>query len=547
MRRLLATGFGFGLAVSPSLVFAQQPGTSAPRSPVRIVAVRTAENTSITARGQAGSPLPPMGSPLTPMPPMSGSPIPMPMPMGGTPPGQLGMPRPLGSGPSITEVPPGARPPGVVLGPAIPEGGHPTQVYPQGGYGGYPRPELDAPLFEGCYAPGVQTWGGYTLGAPAPAPVAAAPAYSQVLAPWGPGQANRWWLSAEYLLWFTKSAEYPELLSTSSPAFSGILGNGDSRVIFGRGSFGDTLHSGGRFGAGRYFGCDQRWGVDASVFFLGTSHNHFTANSSDFPVLARPFFNVNQGVNFSEVVTSPALSVGSATIDSELSLWGADANLRRRLAGTSCSRLDFLAGFRYLDLREGVRITETFMRTPNSPTSIGVPNAMSGTVFDSFRTTNQFYGGTIGLAGEMRRGRWFSNLTGKVSLGTVHEKVMIDGGQTIAFDTGAVGTARGGLLAVPGANLGTYSQNKFAVVPELGFNLGYQVTPHCRAFIGYNVLYLSSALRPGDQIDTNLDITRIPNFPVPGVSPFPVARPTVPLKDKDFFAQGVSFGLQWNW
>ncbi|QEL17228.1 BBP7 family outer membrane beta-barrel protein [Limnoglobus roseus] len=582
MRRLLATGFGFGLAVSPSLVFAQQPGMTAPRSPVRIVAVRSTDDPTITARGQAGGmPMPPMGSPMSPVP--MGSPIPMPMPGSGSsspPPAQLGMPKPLGQGPSITEVPGGRPPqqpvpgmqgtpystpypyqyqpqpgyPGATLGPAspvMPESPHPTTVYPQGGYGGsYPRPELDAPLFEGCYAPGVQTWGGYQMGgAPAPAPVAAAPAvgYGQLLAPYGPGGMNRWWLSAEYLLWFTKSAEYPALLTTSSPAFGGIQGSGDTRTIFGNGSFGDTLHSGGRFGIGRYFGCDQRWAFDGSVFFLGTNNNSFTANSADYPVLARPFTNVNQNIPFSEVITSPGLSVGMAQIDSEISLWGAEANLRRRLAGTSCARLDLIGGFRYLDLREGVRVTETFMRTPDSPTSIGVPNAMSGTVFDSFRTVNQFYGATVGLSGELRRGRWFSNLTTKVSLGTVYQKAIIDGGQQIVFDTGAIGTASGGLLTAPGANIGTYTQNKFAVVPEVGFNLGYQVTPNCRFFVGYNFLYLSSALRPGDQIDTNLDITRIPNFPVPGVSQFPVVRPTVPLKDKDFFAQGVSFGLQWRW
>ena len=74
----------------------------------------------------------------------------------------------------------------------------------------------------------------------------------------------------------------------------------------------------------------------------------------------------------------------------------------------------------------------------------------------------------------------------------------------------------GGLLALPGANIGRYTQSKFAVVPEAGVKIGYHLTPNLRLAVGYNFLYLSSVLRPGDQIDTGLDVTRIPNFPLPG-------------------------------
>lgn len=532
MRRLLAAGLGFGFALSPLVVTAQQP---AGRSPVRLVGVRAADDGIVPARAQA--PLPPMGNPV-PMPmPMGGTQPPMPMPMGSGTPAQLGMPKPLGQGPTIREAPGTPMPVpmgGVTLGPAavVPgETPHPTTTYPGGAYN--PGVQLDAPLYDGCY--------------PAPQATYTPPAYGQLLAPYGRGSAGRWWLSGEYLLWFTKAAEYPALLTTSSPAFAGIQGSGDTRTIFGNSSFGDTLHSGGRFAVGRYFGADQRWGLEGSAFFLATNRDSFTANSGDFPVLARPFFNVNQNIPFSEVITSPGLSTGGARIDTESALWGAEANVLRRLGCNPCSRLDLIGGFRYLDLREQVTVTESFVRTADSNTGIGVPTAAAGTVFDSFRTTNQFYGGTIGLTGERRRGRWFANLTTKVSLGTVYQTAEISGGQTITFTNGGIANYAGGLLTAPGANLGTFTQNKFAVVPEVGFKLGYQVTPYCRAFVGYNFLYLSSALRPGDQIDPNLDITRIPNFPVPGVSPFPVVRPSVPLKDKDFFAQGVSFGLQWRW
>jgi hypothetical protein len=531
MRRLLAAGLGF--TAFHATVYAQPPGSAAPRSPVRISAARAADEPSVIVRAQAGGnlPLPPMGSPM-PM-PMPGGQPPMPMPMGAAP-MQLGMPRPLGQGPSIREVNPQ---PGATLGPAVgmpAEMPHPTYV--PSPYSMVPAPDLDAPLFGGSNSPRCGP-GGCAPGVPT---------FGRLLAPYD-GDPHRWWLSAEYLAWFTKSADFPALVTTSSPASAGILGNADTRVLLGNGTFGDTFHSGARFAVGRYFGCDQRWAIDGSVFFLDESSTTFRANSTEFPVLARPFTNLNQNIPFSELITSPGLSTGSATVTFNTELWGADLNIRRRLAGNACSRLDLIGGFKYVSLSEDLRIVESFTRTADSDMTIGVPEAVSGTVFDSFRTENHFYGGTVGLSGERRRGRWFTNLTGKVSMGTMEQQVIIDGGQTIALSNGTTATAVGGLLAVPGGNIGSFSRSRFAVVPEVGFNIGYQITPHCRFFVGYNFLYLSNVLRPGDQIDTDIDITRIPNFPVEGVTRLPIAKPTVPFRDRDFFAQGVNVGLQWRW
>lgn len=550
MRRLLA-GIGCGLALTPALAQAQSP-----RSPVRLLGVRSADEPIQVARAQTGG---------TPMPmPMPGTPIPKPMPaptnpMGsGSPSTPLGMPTPFGGGPSIAEYPNSPYPmapgypghyPGVTLGPAfggMPEQPHPTMTYPQsGGPEAYGQnfPQLDAPLYDGCYsAPGAYgNYGNYDPGV-------VRPGFAGILGGCGPYCGpNRWSLSAEYLLWFTKAAQFPALLSTSSAGFNGILGAGDSRVILGNGPFGDTLHSGGRFGFSRALGNADLWALEGSAFVLGSNGDEFRADSTQYPVLARPFTNANQNIPFSQVLTSPGLSTGSAAVKFENMLWGAELNLRRRIAGGACSRLELIGGFRYMNLSEELNITEMFVRTPNSPTSIGVPSAVAGTVVDNFRTENHFYGATIGLAYERRRGRWFAALTTKVSLGQVEQQVTINGSQTITFDGGAVGRYTGGLLAVPGANIGTFSQRSLAIVPEVGLNVGLQVTRHCRAFVGYNFLYIDGVARPGDQIDQNIDITRIPNFPVTGVTRLPFTQPGVPLKESGFFAHGVSFGLQWKW
>jgi hypothetical protein len=127
----------------------------------------------------------------------------------------------------------------------------------------------------------------------------------------------------------------------------------------------------------------------------------------------------------------------------------------------------------------------------------------------------------------------------------MRQQLTIDGAQTVTTAAGQT-TVPGGLLALPGANIGNYSQNKFAVVPEFGMNLGYHITPNCRIFVGYTFLYASSVLRPAEQIDTTIDVTRIPNFPTQATRLNSV-RPAVPLSTTDFAAQGINFGLQFKW
>ena len=130
------------------------------------------------------------------------------------------------------------------------------------------------------------------------------------------------------------------------------------------------------------------------------------------------------------------------------------------------------------------------------------------------------------------------------------EQVEINGGQQLLTTTGAATTVPGGLYALPGANIGRFTQNRFAVVPEVGLQLGYYLTPHWRFAVGYNFLYLSNLVRPAGQIDPGLDVTRIPNFNLPGgptVSPLPYVRPTPTFKETDLFLQGISFSLQFTW
>ena len=163
-------------------------------------------------------------------------------------------------------------------------------------------------------------------------------------------------------------------------------------------------------------------------------------------------------------------------------------------------------------------------------------------VFDSFETRNQFYGGQVGARAEYRRGPWFLDLRGMVALGNTRQSVTINGGQAVTDANGTTTLFTGGLLALP-TNIGRVTRDRFTVVPELTINVGWQVSPLMRIFVGYNFLFWSNVLRPGDQIDRVVDVTQIPNFRTTAM-PTGLARPGVPLEGTSFWAQGLNFGLE---
>jgi hypothetical protein len=164
---------------------------------------------------------------------------------------------------------------------------------------------------------------------------------------------------------------------------------------------------------------------------------------------------------------------------------------------------------------------------------------------DDFRTHNQFYGGEIGIFGEYHFGDFFVDLRGKIGLGETHETVDINGGQRVTLASGAVQVAQGGLLTAS-SNIGHFAKDRFSWVPEVGLDIGYQVTPNVRVFAGYTFFYWSSVLRPGEQIDTTVDVTLVPFLAPPGTIPTGQARPAVLLRASDFWAQGINAGIEFD-
>jgi hypothetical protein len=222
-------------------------------------------------------------------------------------------------------------------------------------------------------------------------------------------------------------------------------------------------------------------------------------------------------------------------VDSESSLYGFDANLVCNLARGCRGRLDLFGGYRFLALEEELTITEDLLALDGNT---AVTPGTRFQVLDRFRTENYFHGGQIGLSGEYRAGNLIVGGRGSVALGVTHSEVEIAGSTVVTSPGQASAAFAGGLLAQP-TNSGRFEEDEFAVVPEVGVTLGYQVLPGLRATVGYNFLYWSQVLRPGEQIDLTVNPTQLP----PGT----LAGPAVPARtgrSSDLFVHGLTFGVE---
>ncbi len=361
------------------------------------------------------------------------------------------------------------------------------------------------------------------------------------------------WVRAEFLMWAIKQGQSPPLVQSEGPG-------GEMTTLFG-GNLDHDLRLGGRFTIGTWLDDCQMHGIEGNYFFLDGQANDFSGFASGLPggaLLSRPFFDSATGTLLQQDIFIPGAASGTIDISSRSRLQGAEANVLSNLCNSrpaysacdSCDtfsacdsicspcsghRWDLISGFRYLNFEEDLFISENLAVFPNAPLFLDPGSTIA--LSDNFRTRNNFYGGQLGLRGRWWRDRWFVDVMGKVALGTTHQQVRIDG-STVFTDSGGVAESQqGGLLAL--TNIGSFSRNRFTTIPEVGINIGRQVTDRFRASVGYNFMYWSNVVRPGDQFDATVDQTQLP---VAG-GPAPVQQPFA-FHSSDFWAQGISFGLE---
>ncbi len=372
-------------------------------------------------------------------------------------------------------------------------------------------------------------------------------------------RGRRIYASASYLGWTFERQNIPPLVTVSpfgtAPSMTGVLGSPTTTVLFGQGSEESAFHSGGRFNLGIWgpAGC---WALEVDYLTLSQRSNTSTFGSNGDPQIARPVVLAGQEtVEFvSQTFQNPFPQIGSVSVNTRSQLWGIEMNARQKLFCCPCGWVDMLYGYRHLDLSEGISIGENLVEL-TSP--VDNTPLLATKILDQFNTRNVFNGGQIGIQGETHIfpylfPRLFLGGSLKVALGDMHEQVNINGAiatQALSPVAGPVFTYNQGILA-NNNNIGNHTADRLAIVPELNLKLGFEINDHWRAWVGYDILYMSSVVRPGDQIDRRISQVPMTN-PVTGTTTFvqvpPAGYPAVLFKTTSFYAQGVSFGLQYRW
>jgi hypothetical protein len=372
------------------------------------------------------------------------------------------------------------------------------------------------------------------------------------------GPCEEIWLDAGYRLWWVKDARVtgPLVSPGTSPLFSG-------------GEVAYPSFNGLEVDGGLWLDCRHTLGLEVGGFYFGRQDVSASAASDGAlgsPAIVRPFIDAvsNPPTPTTISVSAPGFMAGAITVRTTSELAGFNFNGVKNLSNCENYTVDYLLGFRYIDLEERLNVAQTSNPLPGGALALGgVPLApgVGISLNDDFHTRNQFYGGMVGTRGELRMGPAFVDLTSTVSFGPNHEILEIYG-TTTAVPGGP--TQPGGLLAVGGggglvpgtnttplqpptyvqqANIGRFTTNRFVVAPEVGLQAGVYVTSHVKLSIGYNFLYMTDVIRPGTQPDLQINTRYVPASNMFGTTSGPPV-PAVTGTHEDFHAQGVTFSAE---
>jgi hypothetical protein len=362
------------------------------------------------------------------------------------------------------------------------------------------------------------------------------------------------WFGVEFLGWMLDGSDLPPLV-TESPdsvplADAGVLGEPDTRILFGNETVGDGIRAGYRIAVGGWLDCCRNIGIGGDYFNVGEDDENFFAAADNATILARPFFNTELNEPDAELVGVPDQLSGSVRVHSDDEFEGAGLTLNqcvwRRCDPCGCgptAAIKVLSGYRYYHYDSNLVITENLLVLPNTQQPL-VPGT---TIFvqDRFRTNNEFHGGELGLQGYIQKNCWWVDGLTKVAIGSNRRTVVI-GGETVN-NVPNVGTASfvGGLLTSEVTNIGRYRDTDAVMIPEFRFGMGRAITCNCAVRAGYNLIIWPDVMRASDALPPGL---RVDPRNLPPVQPGGGPDPRFPGFDGSaLFAHGMDLAIQWTY
>jgi hypothetical protein len=344
---------------------------------------------------------------------------------------------------------------------------------------------------------------------------------------------ERWYAGVEVLHWWLREGRIPPLLTTSSPASGGVLGQPDTEVLYG-GDRLETRHGnqflGGRFTLGCWLTDDPSLAVEVRGFFLERDSTYFKATSPGDPLLAIPYINANNGQPTAEIVAGlgpEGLRNGAFNGFTKIEVFGEEINLVTPVSicdGWDCV---LLGGLRLLQMRDRADFTATGRLLPDQAILFGVS--------DHFRVHNYFWGGQLGLRVQRDFGDWFIQLEADAALGATSSDLSARGDRT--RHTPVDKTVEPFGLFVRPSNAGKHSHCGLDAVFDLEARLGYRLTDWLSASLGGTFLAWLNPVRAGDQVDTQVNLNQ----------PVGPDRPRVPFRSDFFWAAGLNAAVKLRW
>jgi hypothetical protein len=339
----------------------------------------------------------------------------------------------------------------------------------------------------------------------------------------------------DYLFWWVKAQQAPPLIAIGPVDSPTVVVGGDKLA------FDASERSGVRASFGAWLNTCETLGFEASFLTLFQGTRHVTVGPSDTTTIIRPFIDATTNLPSGLVLAVPGAQTASSSVETFSQLWTVEANLRAELWRFAGGHVDLLGGFRYLELNEHLQVDDRIQVQP-------VPVFLSGATIigqDFFGTGNSFYGGQVGLEGQLQFGRFYTDLWGKVAMGNDHQTVIINGSTVILNPPNALDNFNGnGNVLAQASNSGHFEHNHFAIIPEAGVKIGMRLTDYLRIGAGYSFLYINRVARPGNQIDTTVNPAQIPQQMQAGTNG--TGRPIFLLHETDYWAHGVSLELEYR-
>jgi len=345
------------------------------------------------------------------------------------------------------------------------------------------------------------------------------------------------WDDFQLMYWWPMRQPVPALVYGTRSGLPPFPGQNDTRLLVGGRGIDSQPSAGGRFTLGHSLDKDETIGWEATYFFLGTRtlrQNVHSFSGGPAESIGLPYTNAATGASEILTLARPGMTDTLLTASTSVRVQGWEVTGVANVVDEKNLKINALYGWRYFQVHEGLRLEQMQFRY--------FPGGELFRTADQFDAHNRFHGGQLGLHTDLRRGIVFCEMTAKIAFGQTYEVVKNEGMTVLQGPTGIRAFGGSGIYVQP-SSAGRTANGVFAVVPEGTVKFGLRLSDSGRIFVGYSFIYLSDAVRPGDQIDRTLNPAQVPlvsgNGPVYGND-----RPARLFNRSDFWTQGLIIGLE---